>query len=406
MDSLTWSGEVAGVFNIDNTFTLSDNSKFVDVATSIEMLTNAGNVAFAKYIDPDSQGMPGDTSATDNVLGYSTVPEENLSFSEATQSRYALGIYTTDTNTTSGITTPWSIDAAGYNGTPYTDSDGNPVNYGNGDHAIGISWAWSGVTAGDILEANYAYIFGNSAYDAVSSAQSGGAGGGDTAVTNSWGQVQDVGSAFDSASAPPPTTYTVTMVDQSRPVLTAAITSHESNITDGVQTISRETVTTITTPMRSVTYTNGVETSSTPVASVTVSQTSNPESFSGRVDTVGQSMDLKIGAQLGVQDGIHGGYTIHELANGYEAETTTYGLGRTFDTEEKMAVGLGYNQASTKITGDDYDGTMSTNHFGVKVDNIIGNDVFNFGFSGNVESTDISYTRTIMISSEWRNLSQ
>ena len=137
-DTLTWSGGVTDKFNIDNTYKLEAEKPFIDITTSIEMLVDAGEVNFAKYIDPDSQGMVGDSSSTDNVLGYGVIPDTNVVFSEATVSRYALGIYTTDTNVTAGVE-GWTQEADGYEGTNYTDAEGNPVNYGNGDDTIGIS---------------------------------------------------------------------------------------------------------------------------------------------------------------------------------------------------------------------------------------------------------------------------
>ena len=51
-DTLTWSGGVTDKFNIDNTYTLEANKPFIDINTRIEMLVDAGEVNFAKFIDP------------------------------------------------------------------------------------------------------------------------------------------------------------------------------------------------------------------------------------------------------------------------------------------------------------------------------------------------------------------
>ena len=397
-DTLTWSGGVTDKFNIDNTYTLESGKPFIDINTRIEMLVDAGEVNFAKYIDPDSQGMPGDSSSTDNVLGYGVIPSTNVAFSEATTSRYALGIYTTDTNVTAGVES-WTQEADGYDGTNYTDDDGNPVNFGNSDDTIGISWTWTGVTTGDILEANYAYIFGPSAFDAAEDAITGGAGGGDTTTTDGWGTLEDVGSATDAAEADAggadPVITTDTIVDTSRPVLTASITHHESSVADGVQTIDRETTTTTTTPMRTVTYTDGVETSSVVATSVVSTAVTDPGSFTGRADQADQMLGLNVHKNLGIADGVSGGRISHDMGNGYSAETTTYGLGHTLGTDNGMLVSGGINFADTSITGEGSTGEMSTIVIQGRVGKALDNRDATVSVGAHMANSDISYSRTI-----------
>jgi len=397
-DTLTWSGGVTDKFNIDNTYTLEAGKPYIDINTRIEMLVDAGEVNFAKFIDPDSQGMPGDSSSTDNVLGYGVIPETNVAFSEATTSRYALGIYTTDTNVTAGVE-GWTQEADGYEGTNYTDTEGNPVNYGNSDDTIGISWTWTGVTTGDILEANYAYIFGPSAFDAAEDAITGGAGGGDTTTTDGWGTLEDVGSATDAAEADAggadPVITTETVVDTSRPVLTASITTHESSVADGVQTIDREKTTTTTTPMKTVTYTDGVETSSAVADSAITSAVTDPGAFVGRMDAVDQMLTLNVHRGLGIADGISGARISHDMDNGYSAETTSYGLGHTLGTDNGMLVGGGINRATTEITGEGSTGDMTTMVIQGRVGKALDDRDMTVGVSGKLASSDLSYTRTI-----------
>jgi len=397
-DTLTWSGGVTDKFNIDNTYTLEANKPFIDINTRIEMLVDAGEVNFAKFIDPDSQGMPGDSSSTDNVLGYGVIPDTNVAFSEATTSRYALGIYTTDTNVTAGVE-GWTQEADGYEGTNYTDAEGNPVNYGNSDDTIGISWTWTGVTTGDILEANYAYIFGPSAFDAAEDAITGGAADGDTTTTDGWGTLEDVGSATDAAEADAgaadPVITTETVVDTSRPVLTASITTHESSVADGVQTIDREKTTTTTTPMKTVTYTDGVETSSAVADSAITSAVTDPGAFVGRMDAVDQMLALNVHRGLGIADGISGARISHDMDNGYSAETTSYGLGHTLGTDNGMLVGGGINRATTEITGEGSTGDMTTMVIQGRVGKALDDRDMTVGVSGKLASSDLSYTRTI-----------
>ena len=198
-DSVTWSGVTThneSTWNVENVFKLEDNKSYIDVTTTIIAGSNAASVSYGKFIDPDSQGVAGDTSATDNVLGYSGIPETNLVVSEANVSKYALGVYTTDTNVTAGIQS-WSTDADAYDGSKYENADGEEIPYGTGDDTIGISWHWTDVTLGDILSVNYAYILGETIFDAIE--DSDGAAGGED---NGW-NVEDIGNATEAAIAAP-----------------------------------------------------------------------------------------------------------------------------------------------------------------------------------------------------------
>jgi hypothetical protein len=396
-NTLSWTGGVTGVFDITNSYTLAPNTPYVDITSSITMGVSATTLSFGKYIDPDSQGMPGDSSSTDNVLGYGVIPDTNVAFSEATTSRYALGIYTTDTNVTAGVES-WTQEADGYSGTNYTDSSGNPVNYGNSDDTIGISWTWTGISAGDILTASYAYIFGPSAFDAANDAITGGAGGGDTTTTSGWGTLTDVGSATDAATSggtPTPVITTDTVVDASRPVLTASITHHDSSVADGVQTIDRERTTTTTTPMRTVTYTDGVETSSVVATSTVSSAVTDPGSFVGRMDQADAMLGLNVAHGLGFAQGVAGGKTNHSMANGNSAETTQYGIGHMIIAENGMSITGGINFANTTMTGEAGAGEMSTTHFGAEVGKALDNRDITIGVEGNIAISSLTYARDI-----------
>ena len=171
IDTLTWSGSAtiaSSTWSIQHVYTLEGDQDYVVVQTTITAGSNASTVSFGRFIDPDARAAAGDDRFTDNVLGYSgvpatnvVVPATNVVLSEALVSRYTLGLYSTDSNVTAGVTSPWSSQADGYSGTP-TDYGGNL--YGQGDDAIGMSWSWSSVSIGDTLTASYAYIFGPSAF--------------------------------------------------------------------------------------------------------------------------------------------------------------------------------------------------------------------------------------------------
>ena len=399
-NSLSWTGGVAGVFDITNNYSLADNTPYVDITSSITMGVDAGTVNFAKFIDPDSQGMPGDSSSTDNVLGYGVIPSTNLAFSEATESRYALGIYSTDTNVTAGIN-GWETDADAYNGTNYTDADGNNVLYGNSDDTIGISWTWTGVTSGDILTASYAYIFGPSAFDAAEDAVAGGAGGGDTTVTDGWGTVTDVGSATDAAESgasggtpTPVITYSDPVVDTDRPVLTASITHHEASDDGAVQTIDRERTTTVTTPMEIITYTDGVETSRAVTDSVITTAVTDPGSFVGRIDQVATAQDVVGSSIRGLSfDGVSGIGMNSKMDNGMSGTTRGFQAGGKKEGDDGMIVGAGGARIETTLEGNGDTAKASTTAFALSIGRSLEKGDVELGVRHAM--TDYSISRTI-----------
>lgn len=321
-NTVTWNGAFTHAttsWAVENTYRLPDATPYIDITTRITAGSAASSVWFGRFIDPDARAAAGDSSVTDNVLGYGVIPTNNVAFSEALSSRYALGLYSTDANVAAGIQ-GWTREADGYTASMYG------ANYGRGDDTIGLSWVWSGVSAGDILTANYAYIFGPSAFGAASAAVAGGAGGGDTSVLT--GSLSDVGSATDSASTPstPPaptligtsdpytdvasySVWTAWSRNTGLPVLTASVTHHTASDNGVIQTIDREVTTTTTTPeLRTRTY-NIIETEtysdSSTVNNILSTETetdlrnrvtlavTDPGSFTGRIDQIATARDIK-----------------------------------------------------------------------------------------------------------------
>lgn len=363
-NNLTWSGDKlfgSSSWNITNTFTLGTATPYIDVTTAITAGSAASSVWFGKYIDPDSQGVPGDSSSTDNVLGYGSIPSSYVAFSEATVSRYALGLYSTNLNVDAGIAS-WTEEADGYTTSVYGD------NYGNGDDTIGLSWNWVGVTAGDILTANYAYIFGPSAFDAAYDAVVGGAGGG-IDVTGGAG-VTDVGSATDSASGVPSGPTIVGSASSS-------ITTHSSSIAEGIQTIERSTSTSTWDIYSDASL-------GTPVVVLTT-----PGNFTERMDqgvNIENSIDVHT---LGFASGITAGRINSDMSHGTTAETNRYSLGVATITEQGMLLSAGLNKLSTESTN----GSMNTTHVGISI-----NKPLQYAtIRGNLNSAnkDIAYSRAI-----------
>ena len=366
-NTLMWTGGISGVFDISNTYSLGASAPYIDVTTDITMGVDATDVYFAKFIDPDSQGMPGDSSATDNVLGYGVIPESNVAFSEATVSRYALGLYSTDSNVDAGIT-GWTTTA-----NSYTDADstcGTGVTYCNGDDTIGLTFHWSSVSAGDNLTASYAYIFGPSAFDAAEDAVDGGAGGG--ADTSSWGTLTDVGSATDAASgtsSTPVITYSDPVVDTDLPVLTQTQTTHSASETATVQTIDRETTTIVTTPMEIITYTDGVETSRASTDSDVVTTVTYPGSFVGRIDQVETAQDIVSSALRSLTfDSVSGIGMDSKMNNGMSGSTRGFQAGGKKETDNGIIFGAGGAKLSNTLKGNDDSISSETNAIGLSIE--------------------------------------
>jgi len=433
--SAVWAGSNSQ-FALQHTYSLPSGQKYIDIDTRIEAYIAMPKLWFGRFIDPDAVAAAGDSSATDNVLGYGAISRNNVVFSEATVSRYALGLYSAQSNVKAGIA-GWSTDPKAYyaNGTAgygtYTDNT-----YGNGDDTIGLGFYMGGVSIGDIVNFRYAYIFGPSAFGAAESAVAGGAGGGTPGTVPGGGTLVDVGSATDSAStggssAPTvtgTTTATITVSDVTAvntvlPVITGSIAHHVATEATGKQTIARETTTSVTTPMRrdvttlvrtTSTWSDGTTTTSDSDATTATTLSNNVDtsiandSFSGRIDQqavlntlnkgLGRSLDMNAFRADGIrtENGrmyINGGSAKTAGQNGYNATSRLYGVGVEVNVDRDWAVGAQFNKVNTTLNGVDSTTGQDKTHFGLfSVLDIEGAKlVNNIGYAQN----DIKSNRTI-----------
>ena len=403
--SAVWAGS-ATEFDIKHTYALPSAQKYLDITTRIDAKEAMPHLYFGRYIDPDAVAAPGDSSATDNVRGYGIIPKTNVVFSEATVSRYALGLYSAAPTGVNTSIQGWTSDPKNY----YLNTGGR-ADVSNGDDTIGIAFYAANVAVGDILTYNYAYIFGPSAFTAASYAIAGGAGGG-TAGTSSFGTLVDVGSATDAGSGtsvvvtPPAPTVTstsdatitvsdTTVVNTSLPVITASLAHHEASEGSGKQTIARETTTNVTTPYtRSVTtlvrttstWSDGTTTtadSATATADTMINNVDTTvanDSFSGRVDQMSQLGNLNKQLDRGLnmdafrKDGsTNGDVTMYvnatggqsSMSNGYNATSRVFGLGAEKAIEPNWRVGAQYNRVRTTMDGTDSNTAQDKNHAGL-----------------------------------------
>ncbi len=401
--SAVWAGTTTE-FGIRHTYSLPSAQRYIDITTRIEATAAMPHLYFGRYIDPDAVAAPGDSSATDNVRGYGIIPKTNVVFSEATVSRYALGLYSAQVGNVNTSIQGWTSDPKNY----YLNTNGNP-DVSTGDDTIGIGFYAANVAVGDILTWNYAYIFGPSAFGAANYAITGGAGGG-TAGTSSFGTLVDVGSATDAGSGvvvtpPAPTVVSTavstvtlsdtTVVNTSLPVITASLAHHEASETKTTQTIARETTTNVTTPYtRSVTtvertvttYSDGSTTTTdgTPTTTNTlindVQTTVANDSFSGRIDQMAElgnlNQQLNRGLNLDAfrQDGakkddvtmyINATGAKSSMGNGYNAKNQIYGIGVEKAVNNDWRLGVQYNRVNTTMNGVDSNTAQDKNHVGV-----------------------------------------
>lgn len=410
--SAVWEGSVAGVFDLRNTYSLASGQQFIGIQTRITVTNAVSNLYFARYIDPDARAAAGDSSSTDNVRGYSGVPGTNVVFSEALSSRYALGIYTSQIGgVNTGPSNAWSTD-------PEVYYAGGSYTVGQGDHTMGISFYSSGLSAGDIVTYNYAYIFGPNAFAAATTAVT----AYDSTATFT---VTNVGSATSAASGPTVTgtsTATIvvsdsTTVNPALPVISGSVAHHTATEGAGLQTISRETTTTVTTPMRrdlvtkirtTTNYSDGTSTS-TDSAETTTTTFSNSvhsslvnDSFSGRIDQLAvlNNLNYSINRSLNMNafrgDGIKGekatvfinsANSNTKAANGYSAKGQQYGLATAFEINKDLQVGLQYNRIQTTLNGSDSTTKQNKDHFGAF-------SVYNFNDS--IIETNLGHSRNVI----------
>ena len=393
-----WIGEVPE-FKIENDTYMNNAWLWINIDTRIEAKTAINTLYFGRYIDPDAVAASGDSSQTDNALGYGVIPQTNVVFSEAQSSKYALGMYTAQVgNVGAGISSGWTTDPVNYF---------NGVNDGSGDYTIGLGFKMVGLNVGDIVNFSYAYIFGPSAFAAGDAAIDGGAAGGTPGVVGGCVgtcTLVDVGTASGGGSGGGTATvdHTVTtyervagtaVVDTSLPVIIASVTSHTASETASVQTIARDSSINTTTAMRTpiaVTrvdtdvYTDGTtvdrRTAQPTEYTLTndVQSTTTSDTVSGRIDqhTVMAGVNTNINRMMNHnmlrQDGIkyeHGtlyinGSAIDSKSSGYGVNSRQYGFAVDREIRGDWILGAQFNYVNGTMTGVDSSGSMSKSHIG------------------------------------------
>ncbi|TWT90328.1 Autotransporter beta-domain protein [Pseudobythopirellula maris] len=155
-NSVSWSGAVAGEFTIQHDYGLNNDSKNVQITTTITALSDLDNVRFSRWIDPDSGGTSSINTRGNAVIGFA---EEDWVNSESETNGATLGLYSNDDVAHNTAISPgWSTDPD-----TYTAGSGDTV----GDHTIGIGFDIGDLMDGESISFIYFYAVGADANDFV-----------------------------------------------------------------------------------------------------------------------------------------------------------------------------------------------------------------------------------------------
>lgn len=153
-NSVTWSGSVAGEFNITHDYGLNNDAKQVEISTTITALSDLTGLRFSRWIDPDSGGTSSINTRGNAALG---LAPENWVNSESETNGATLGIYSNDPAThNTGIDPGWSTDPDFY-----IAGTGDTV----GDHTIGMGFSLGDLLTGESITFVYLYAVSADADD-------------------------------------------------------------------------------------------------------------------------------------------------------------------------------------------------------------------------------------------------
>jgi hypothetical protein len=193
-------GTKNGYYVIENDIRFNSRDKIIEITTYLTPQKNFKIGLISRSVDSDAKIVTGDDNATYNNLGYSVVNSKYLVFSETWISKAVMGMYTgEELNTGAGISSSWSQDPDTYLARK---------NDKNGDWTIGLAKKFTNLVRNRTYTFRYSYVFGDSAYGAVSNAiNTGAAGGKPGKVPGCTGKctVVDVGPIGPTLTRVPPT---------------------------------------------------------------------------------------------------------------------------------------------------------------------------------------------------------
>jgi hypothetical protein len=291
-------------------------------------------------------------------------------------------------------------------GTNYFMSDGvNLIPYGDPSALYGStqSYTWQGVTFTGLAAGDYQFTYNPIAqptmdWDPSSQVIRTGTVTLSAGLLSGDANLNGILDIYETGGTPPPPTlvssaltYNITASVAAPTFTSNTVITHTSSESDGVQTINRDSATTVTattvtttttTPVTTDTYSDNstVVTNGTPV--VTTSTTNQVAVSHDYTDYFGRIDQLEV--LDGINDGING-LLNHEPtagkqrlrvfennrfvqsynADGYTADSKIFGGGFEFDVTKGWTLGGQYNRVNVNLNGVDSNTQQNKDHFGV-----------------------------------------
>jgi hypothetical protein len=159
--SASWTGGIAGVLSITNSYFFNNGDERVNITTTITALTDLTNLAFGRHLDPDPDVNTFGSFDTRNTRGNTLFAPKDLVSAAGLRTGLTIGLLNLTTGYTSNtgisgfcctIDDPYNV-LLGYGPTFPTTIDG--------DFGLQMAWSIGDLAAGESATIRYAYVMGD-----------------------------------------------------------------------------------------------------------------------------------------------------------------------------------------------------------------------------------------------------